>query len=270
MEKLPLKDGRKKEKDKLAEQGKSRKQMVNKVKPTSAWKGQASAKPSEKIVMEKPSEPEDNEEMDCLNDGIRLTVNASDDDLSGQSEDEADLEREDMGENSMFSEGEIPDSQSEPGNLQNSENVKLQQNNNRTCEEQPQQNTTASMGMSITSDEDALRFIEANPHFGNVFKKMIQEGIAEEKRTSKGKNANIVVGIQHDKCTKNDSVISAIKSPSDTTIYAPALNKATNQVGTDHMIDHISNFVEGIRLEMSSSDRTLVKVGSHWERTDVR
>ena len=59
--------------------------------------------------------------------------------------------------------------------------------------------------------------------------------------------------------------VTAIKSPSDTTIYAPALNKLAKQAGTEHMIDRISNFVEGIRLETNSSDRNPVNVGSHRE-----
>ena len=42
-----------------------------------------------------------------------------------------------------------------------------------------------------------------------------------------------------------------LKSPSDTTIYIPGLNKVKRN---DNMIDKISNFVETVRLEMTQGD----------------
>ena len=51
----------------------------------------------------------------------------------------------------------------------------------------------------------------------------------------------------------NHGSIDKIKSPSDTTIYAPGLNKLQRN---DNMIDKISNFVETVRLEMTQGDRS--------------
>ena len=54
------------------------------------------------------------------------------------------------------------------------------------------------------------------------------------------------------KTLPNSNVMGAIKSPSDTTIYAPALhhlNDNPHGMSTDVAMEKISNFVEGIRLE---------------------
>ena len=108
--------------------------------------------------------------------------------------------------------------------------------------------------------------ITANPHLENYFKKMIKQGIQEEQRKSvsspKG-TVEVLPGtsgepMQAEKTPRKETVTpkkngktgEMIKSPSDTTIYAPALNKVNkNPQGNIEIIDKISNFVEGIRLE---------------------
>lgn len=35
---------------------------------------------------------------------------------------------------------------------------------------------------SVNSEEDAVKFLSSNPHLGNLFKKMIKEGIQEESK----------------------------------------------------------------------------------------
>ena len=120
------------------------------------------------------------------------------------------------------------------------------------------------------------QFLSANPHFGNVFKQMIKEGIREETKCDKTKESSQNMAQKQDKAKEGKSegqVITTIadnqsietvicpekrtpvpvtvKSPLDMTIYAPALNKiAVQEVAEKNdLIDRISNFVEGIRME---------------------
>ena len=108
---------------------------------------------------------------------------------------------------------------------------------------------TVGLNMSIGSEEEAQNFVKQNPHLGNYFKKMIQEGIAEElRKPEKGKQ---ITNNDKDDKEKNKNKVNLIKSPSDTTLYAPAMKKLINdgKNDKDHIIDRISNFVEEIRIE---------------------
>ena len=77
---------------------------------------------------------------------------------------------------------------------------------------------------------------------------------------------------------KNFKQSNAIKSPSDTTIYAPALNRdfgspnrVTNNLVMKHhnkAIDHISDFVERVRLE--TKDVTTPTKSSGYDRRDKK
>ena len=94
---------------------------------------------------------------------------------------------------------------------------------------------------------------------------MIKEGIAEETKkqdVSRGKgkfekdNGAKVPG-QPKTPTLRKNVVEPVKSPSDTTIYAPALrlNAKNDRVEQEKIIDRISDFVEEIRFE-SATGRT--------------
>ena len=126
----------------------------------------------------------------------------------------------------------------------------------------------------------------SNPHFELVFKKMIKAGIQEESQNMTGtanKQGEVmeqelatprvakVVGansptneqmrqwerIALGKKTNNKNPnVTPIKSPSDTTIYAPGLNKLRSETSDkNEIIERISNFVETIRLETQPAAR---------------
>ena len=133
-------------------------------------------------------------------------------------------------------------------------------------------------GIDIQNEEQAYYFLATNPHLGNVFKCMIKEGIAEE--TAKITTLQAGKGLvnkrrQNDENTRNENQdmrncnkvpdvnnkavqqtrAQAIKSPSDTTIYAPALKKlpSRNDSDANDIIQRISNFVEEIRIGSNAS-----------------
>ena len=58
-----------------------------------------------------------------------------------------------------------------------------------------------------------------------------------------------------------------MKSPSDTTIYKPALMKGASE--SNEIINKISNFVEGIRIQSSSRKQTPDQRGSHKVRDEA-
>ena len=72
----------------------------------------------------------------------------------------------------------------------------------------------------------------------------------ELKKPEKGKQTTNNISSQNEK-GKNKSKVNVIKSPSDTTLYTPAMKKLINdgKNNKDHIIDRISNFVEEIRIE---------------------
>ena len=141
----------------------------------------------------------------------------------------------------------------------------------------------------INGEEEAAQFISENPYLGKVFKKMIKDGIAEETKSNKtnpkGRQGNNQNGNIWEK-TDEESVpvttpikriqktTSPFKSPSDTMIYAPMLNRvAESERNENELIDKISNFVEGIRLQTSrrrDSDQSTPRSSSHRNRVEHR
>ena len=57
--------------------------------------------------------------------------------------------------------------------------------------------------------------------------------------------------------TRNSPInqINTVKSPSDTTVYAPALRRMAENHNSQQLMDKISNFVESIRLDVSEKQR---------------
>ena len=140
------------------------------------------------------------------------------------------------------------------------------------------------------SEQEALKILSDNPHLGNVLMKMIKKGVREEIESNANKSpvcnwvkeceieppvpsANLVgadkhldgAAIAHQAATNRGNVVKGlttpnnkgnkvvsgiIKSPSDTTIYAPALRRvAIDQEKPNEIMERISNFIEEIHIE---------------------
>ena len=152
-------------------------------------------------------------------------------------------------------------------------------------EDEEQQSSSDS---SSSSDEEAT-FIDAkirkkvkkDPNYQRVLKSLVDEKMKKKKmkRKMKKKNKKGMVTITSNNNTPQRRVASSpfIKSPSDSTLYTPALRRLApgdqSSLGTlrDHLnpnsndvIEKISNFVESIRLEGSakkSSDKQSTPAG---------
>ena len=114
------------------------------------------------------------------------------------------------------------------------------------------------------SEAEAMQFLETNPHLNNVFKKLIKQGIQEEREEiQKGMNdQNEQVNgnnlTSKPTCSRRGRPPNinkeAVQSPSDTIIYAPALRRANEVKQSNQLMEKISNFVESIRLETIRQD----------------
>ena len=83
---------------------------------------------------------------------------------------------------------------------------------------------------------------------------MVQEKSAAGELTQTGKTPVRQRNVRGKEKNSTPKLTPLIKSPSDTTIYAPALNRS-DQRGTQ-MINDISNFVENIRIQQEEMDRS--------------
>ena len=191
-----------------------------------------------KILLDEEKVPSDgaNEDSDLEqygDDGIKLTVSESDNEFA-----EEDSVREEDSE-SEIEDGQYQESEEEGEELENQQVEETAS----TVESEVQFNFKSP---HISNEEEAATFLVTNPHLGNPFKKMIKKGIQEETHLMKKGNPQ-----QHKTPVKQSrpGQGTPIKSPSDTTIYAPALSRTDPIEGHNQIIDKISNFVEGIRIE---------------------
>ena len=148
----------------------------------------------------------------------------------------------------------------------------VQLNNNRSTEpELVQEGETAT-------EEEAVRFLQANPRIDNYFKKLIRDGIAEENKNRQqevnlqqppGKESNGMM-VRTPQSKKNGREGHMVKSPSDTTIYAPALKKLMKDGRgmEQNLIDRISNFLEEIHIEGSREHTPKCRTGAPKEKFD--
>ena len=204
---------------------------------------------------------DDEQAEEIFTDGVKLTVDVEEDDL-GESN-----------SNSMIDEDDIEpvealgSSDTDRGESQETQEGSQQRNNNRQISAaEPVEVTPGVATQVITNDEQVSQFLESNPYLGNYFKKLIQEGIAEGPQRvaqkTKGRSGETEPSVNAEKGgltpKRRSTMIQQVKSPSDTTIYAPALKKLVgNTVNEgDHLIERISNFVEEIRLETASREQT--------------
>ena len=104
----------------------------------------------------------------------------------------------------------------------------------------------------LTDKKNNLRVqLKRDPQLREMFKELVDERIEKlTGNTVKGNSKNNGVEVVAREQSKAETPIRnkspVIKSPSDTTIYTPALKKGREQ---DNLINKISNFVESIRLE---------------------
>ena len=186
--------------------------------------------------MEETSQSDDekseDEDMTFFQDGVKLSVNASDDDI-GDSEIEMDEGNQSEIDDALSDNDTLNDTDMGPPNQGLDEQFEVDQqfNNNRTAEPTP--STSQATGqLQINSEEQAYNYLQTNPYFGKAFKRMIKEGIAEQA----GQPDCQAAGRATRQRPKNQLVITAtpenqsnhipgriLKSPSDTTIYAPGL-----------------------------------------------
>ena len=106
---------------------------------------------------------------------------------------------------------------------------------------------------------EANQLLADNPHLGSIFQEMIQKGVREEVKRQMGeqtpKQGNTItrdITKRGNDRSLNQPGPGVTKSPSDTTIYAPAvhrLNDGPLGISAETAMDKISDFIEGIRLE---------------------
>ena len=170
-------------------------------------------------------------------------MNASEDDLGGTENEDSDIDEE-----IDFSSkcGQLLPLQLPAAQLQLNNNCRI--DSSVVVDDGVQPSTSQGLGtVNINSEEQAQQFLQDNPYLGRVFRKMIQEEISCNSDTTsqppapprdhRAGNVPKQPQVQTRELT--------VKSPSDTTIYAPGLKQLTpNQRAQDqHMINRISNFV---------------------------
>ena len=149
------------------------------------------------------------------NDGIQVQVNDSEDDFGNESE------YEDSSDSSGSSEYDSDDD-----SFEDSQNA-------------------------VFTDESHIEDqVRSNPEIQKIVKAMVREELKEEKRKEKkmGK-ASKINNSRNTPVMNRKNPNSLVKSPSDTTLYMPALHKTSGN--NPDLVDKISEFVEGIRIEES-------------------
>ena len=188
--------------------------------------------------------------------GLTLDVDASEHgEFTSESEsDEGNTESEDEGLNERFDRSTFENSR-DRSEWERSWNFKDEPDS--ASEVQFMRKKKRRSLVNINSEQDALNFMKSNPYFESAFKQMIKEGIQEEmknlnsdrsRQDEEGKsNENNVSEPEGSNRIDKSGVTSTpkqtnqekipLKSPSDTTIYAPALHKLSNESHKDELID---------------------------------
>ena len=165
-------------------------------------------------------------EVTLPGDGMTLCVNADeerefqsaeDETMCGQSDEESDLE---------------PDSEVESDKEDEDDEVILQHNLSQRSNDATDNRSGHDDGSDDEeSEREAMKLLSKNPKLGNYFQKIIKKGIADEMRTLNGKQESICASEKAVEKTLSTpklnnakrTALTTIRSPSDTTIYAPAL-----------------------------------------------
>ena len=201
--------------------------------------------------------------------GLRLTVNSAEDRefSDNDSEDESSCEEQsDLEDHEDFR----PNSPKPCSNQNNLDVEGYQQESDagtkvhlrQQMQDQDWDGSSVAEHRDKLEEAEAMRLLAENPNLENVFRRMIRDGIREETQNLAHPNPQVMEKqTQKTKGKKHPNNIITAKSPSDTTIYAPALNKVQSEQAD--MVDKISNFVEEICIAGQSREQTLVSAQSN-------
>ena len=212
------------------------------------------------------------QEMGFEGDGVRYSIDVNEDEFLNETEMDGQ-----MGEVEFSDEETMSDFEGDfvkPIEI-NDRSVALEVQLNYTGLDRNRGNDQQNCATGPAREEEAMKLVEDNSYLKDFFMKMIQQGIQDEVKKQNlqpMRNENQAktkeVKAQHGKQSKPNPEVNGeksggnkrlVKSPSDTTLYAPALWQMTNQEGmNEELINKISNFVEGVCIESrrdSSSSR---------------
>ena len=198
-----------------------------------------SADLSKEITVDKSDNSLNSEEVDVndnvQDDGINIDTTVDNTDKhSIQDSDSEGESNEDENSQASSDEGEIDDNESEES--EDDEEV-------------------------VFNEVDLRLKIKRDPNYKRIMEEMVQEKLQKEKKKLKKSKKRGKVDDQipnTDKCVskqvKPNSPI--VKSPSDSTLYTPALRKISErtQMKNTDIIDQISDFVDNIRLQSTRTD----------------
>ena len=150
----------------------------------------------------------------------------------------------------------------EPGELQSSsedddeQNLHVQVASKVVKKHQPKVSQKENLVGDISSSSprvDKFSYLRHDPDFKKFLNEMFNERSGKKGEFSVEERQNEEQSRQkrNDKKGKGNSLKEIIKSPSDTTIYSPALRRMSNEDVS--LIEKISNFVESIRLDGKNS-----------------
>ena len=184
-----------------------------------------------------------------MNDGILVTVHAPE----GEFEDEIDSNAEDSDTEQTMSDSEVIFNIGNDGNeFESSQNTLPQ------CFETGNESVTDT---PLESVDELMEKYGNNPNFMTIVERMVKKTIGtNETNKESDKPVNSTGESSNNEGTRQQQGNNKeqLKSPSDTTIYAPRLNKLEkgNFVDKDDMLEKISNFVESIRGEVRRATPT--------------
>ena len=170
--------------------------------------------------------------------------------------------------NSEFSDAEIEHDgvevavQSSDDEFRDEEGLNSSQNDASSSDESEDEEVT------LNTNKDKLQELKNDPQFAKYIEQLVEQKVQETTGVNKkGKKAN-------DKGNGNDAndklvtplrktnvscKLPGVKSPSDSTLYTPALKRVSETRQANDMLNRITTFVEGIRLESTggtSKDHT--------------
>ena len=105
--------------------------------------------------------------------------------------------------------------------------------------------------MQRLTKEDLLK-LKDDPYFQRIVDQMLDEKL---KAISDKTDSPVVTTTPATKSKPSPIRVPGIKSPSDSTLYTPAVQRMTNVKQTDYLLNKITSFVEGIRMDEASSRR---------------
>ena len=115
---------------------------------------------------------------------------------------------------------------------------------------QPQPGTSTGMGFNKFKFDD----LRTDPSFNRFLNDILDEKLKDRKADEAQAGLPRQAVIQAPPTQKPSPVRApprGIKSPSDSTLYTPALNRANKAKQADDLLNKITNFVEGIRMDSS-------------------